>query len=388
MIITNANVFMNGRFTAADVRFDADKIIETGTDLISRYPEEEILDAQGNDLYPGFIDCHNHGGWNIEFMAFDEDSDERYFEQIKELSSLLPSVGVTTVYPTLSGTAYDRIARSVKLLRQVRSQITGARIADFQFEGVYPSLKRYMTPETVSPSKQHSDFLVDHDYSDVALFHVSPDLPGSIEWIDYIVSQGVFPVVGNTEASYEDVIKAADHGLNHADHMFNGFEAMHHRKEGAALAVMMDKRIKAQLTADGYHVAPAWVRFLIQCKGISNIYGVTDMSGPSGLSEGEHLLRDGRRIVAKDGMLFDENGYILSGNVSMNKILKAAREKCRLSKEEVALLYAENVASCLNISDRGKIEAGRKSDLVIMNDDYDVIRTIIGGKTVYTGTKQ
>ena len=388
MIITNANVFMNGRFTAADVRFDADIIIETGTGLAKRYPDEEILDAEGHDLYPGFIDCHNHGGWNIEFMAFDDDSDESYFEQIRKLSRLLPSVGVTTVYPTLSGTAYDRIARSVRLLRKVRDQVSGARIADFQLEGVYPSLKRYMTPEAVAPAKEHSDFLVDRDYSDVALFHVSPDLPGSIEWIDYIVSHGVFPVVGNTEASYEDVIKAADHGLNHADHMFNGFEAMHHRKEGAALAVMMDDRIKAQLTADGYHVAPAWVRFLIRCKGIGNIYGVTDMSGPSGLEEGEHVLRDGRRITARDGTLFEEKGYILSGNVSLNRILKAAREKCHLSKEEVALLYAENVAECLNIRDRGKIEAGRKSDLVIMNDDYDVIRTVIGGRTVYIGTTQ
>ena len=51
--------------------------------------------------------------------------------------------------------------------------------------------------------------------------------------------------------------------------------------------------------------------------------------------------------------------------------------------EEVAALYRENVAGCLNITDRGKIEAGRLSDLVIMDKDYEVIQTIINGKTVY-----
>ena len=33
--------------------------------------------------------------------------------------------------------------------------------------------------------------------------------------------------------------------------------------------------------------------------------------------------------------------------------------------------------------DRGKIEVGRRSDFVIMDDDYNVLRTIIKGKTYY-----
>ena len=51
--------------------------------------------------------------------------------------------------------------------------------------------------------------------------------------------------------------------------------------------------------------------------------------------------------------------------------------------EEVGTLYFENPAKCLRLTDRGKIEVGRKSDLVIMDKDYRVLKTIINGEVYY-----
>ena len=106
------------------------------------------------------------------------------------------------------------------------------------------------------------------------------------------------------------------------------------------------------------------------------------MSDASGLPEGVHVV-NGKTITARDGFIFSPDGYITSGNMTLNQIMKAARDRCGLTMEEVATLYRENVAGCLNITDRGKIEVGRLSDLVIMDKDYEVIQTIISGKTVY-----
>ena len=378
MKIINARVFIDGQFVSTEVRFDETGITAIGNDL----PDTEVIDAEGNYLYAGIIDCHNHGGWLRSFAYGEEDEFGTYEDRVKFLVEKLPEVGVTTVYPTLGGTQYERIARTVREIRKIRDRYEGTRIGDLQFEGVYPSLKRYMTANAVSPSKEHTDWLVDNDYSDVALFHVSPDLPGSMEWCDYMVSQGVDPTVGNTEASAYYVFEAADHGLCQADHMFNGFKAMHHREAGAAAAVMYDDRIKAQLTCDGYHVDPVWVKILIKIKGIDKVYGVSDMSDASGLPEGTHIV-NGKKITAMDGFIYSEDGYITSGNMAINQIMKAARDRCGLTMEEVGTLYAENVARCINVTDRGKIEVGRKSDLILMTEDYEVLQTIIGGKTVY-----
>ena len=47
MIIKNAKVFINGKFTDTDVRFDDQVITEIGKDLTG----DEVIDAGGNYLY-------------------------------------------------------------------------------------------------------------------------------------------------------------------------------------------------------------------------------------------------------------------------------------------------------------------------------------------------
>ncbi len=379
MKIINARVFIDGEFRNLEVSFDNEKITAIGTNL----PDDEVIDARGQYLYPGLIDCHNHGGFLRSFQVDDSEEYGTFEEQVCYLAAKLPECGVTTVFPTMGGTDYERIRESLMRIRKLRGKIKGTRIGYFQLEGIYPSLKRYVTAESVNPSPQHTDYLVDNDYSDIIMAHVGPDLPGTDEWCEYMVSKGVFPTVGNTEASAYDVFRAADHGLCQADHMFNGYKAMHHREDGAALGVLLDDRIKAQVTCDGYHVSPMNVRLLIKNKGIDNVYGVSDMSRSSGMPEGTHTMTDGSVITVRDGFIFGENGYIVSGNMSLNEIMKAAEQRCKLSKEEVGRLYGENAAKCLNIKDRGKIEVGRLSDFTLMDEDYNVLCTIIGGKTVY-----
>ena len=65
MIIKNARVFIDGEFRNTDVRFDEQTITEIGSDLTG----DEIIDAGGNDLYAGIIDCHIHGGFLRSFQA-------------------------------------------------------------------------------------------------------------------------------------------------------------------------------------------------------------------------------------------------------------------------------------------------------------------------------
>ncbi|MBE6116609.1 MAG: hypothetical protein E7187_07300, partial [Erysipelotrichaceae bacterium] len=96
-----------------------------------------------------------------------------------------------------------------------------------------------------------------------------------------------------------------------------------------------------------------------------------------------NVLPDGTVVVTKDGFNWRTDGHILSGNNTMNQIMYRAHNTVGLSRKEVGTLFAENPAKCLKIHDRGKIEVGRKSDFVIMDKDYNVIKTIINGKVFY-----
>ena len=88
-------------------------------------------------------------------------------------------------------------------------------------------------------------------------------------------------------------------------------------------------------------------------------------------------------FLTKDGFNYHENGHLCSGSNAMNDMMRRAHNIVGLTREEVGSLYSESPAKCLKITDRGKIEVGRKSDFVIMDPDYNVETTIIDGKVFY-----
>ena len=389
MLIKNADVFINGHFEKCDVLCDEKEILDIGRDLHKE--NEEIIDGEGLYLYAGIIDCHIHGGFMRSFTAnVEPETWAKYGDpetQARYICRKVVENGVTSIMPTLGDLTVEEYVECVRLIRKIRKDVDGADPFMFHFEGTYQNPNHHSSfnhRHDTLPSKEHTLAMTDNDLSDVCLIGIAPELPGSMEYLKWLHENSrVHSEAGYTKADAETIIKAADLGLNQTTHMFNGFEPMHHRVDGPDVGIMYDDRIKCQLTLDSYHVSPYWCRFLIKVKGLDHVYGLTDLSAPSGLPEGRYTLEDGSIIIAKDGFITDENGTIHSGNHTMNQIMYKARNLVGLSREEVASIFTENVAGCLDIKDRGKIEKGRRSDFVLMDDDYNVKYTIIGGETAY-----
>ncbi len=386
MIIRNAKVFIDGQFGDTDVRYDSSGILEIGKDLAG----DEVIDAKGNYLYAGMVDAHCHGGFKRAFNFTNAFGDiGNHEEQVRYLLKKLPSTGVTTVYPTLAiknhpiKEIYEDMRDSVRTIRKVHKDYEGAEPLKFHFEHPFPTLDRYLHEYIRPATPERADLVVDDDYSDVGIFGIAPDYEKAIEFIDYLVSKGVDPEDGYTKATVVQTREAADHGMNQASHLFNGYQPMHHRISGPAEGVLLEDRIFAQLTMDGYHVNPDWIKLTLRIKGMDRCYGITDLSEFSGLPEGRNVLDDGTVIETHDGYNWRPDGHLLSGNMVANEIMKCARDIVGLSMEEVGSLYFENPAKCLRLNDRGKIEVGRKSDLVIMDHDYKVLKTIINGEVYY-----
>lgn len=385
MKIVNGKVFIDGQFRDVEVRFDKEKIIEIGNNL----KDDEIIDAQGNYVYAGIVDSHVHGGFERSVTEIkDEDKFGPFEDQVRYLCDQLAKTGVTTFFPTVNPdtSPYTTCGEITRRIRNIRDTIKGAYPLKFHYECGFVTMDRYVeicSDWMQNPNKEISDIMVDYDYSDVSMISVAPEMVGAIEYIDYIVSKGVMPEIGYDKATGEKTIEAADHGLCQSTHIFNGFKPMHHRESNSAVAVLLDDRIKTQITMDGVHVAPIWVKATIKAKGIENCYGITDLCSYAGMAEGWYTLSNGRKMQIRDGFCYHEHGHLLSGANKMDDMMRRAHNIVGLSKEEVATLFCENPAKCLNLSDRGKIEVSRISDFVIMDEDYHVQRTIIKGETYY-----
>lgn len=386
MLIKNAHVFIDGEFRDVDVKYDNEKILEIGTNL----QDDEVIDAEGNYLFAGFVETHMHGGFRKSFYRnyySKNAADWNGEEDVKYILQELPKYGVTSVLATLDCQSIEDSCDALRVIRKIRKEKVGADPFAFHYEGPFLNPKRSacLDPNLcVLPDKEYTLKLVDNDLSDVMIMCLAPELPGAKDWCEWITSQGVHVEIGYTLCDSDLIRQAADWGADTTTHFYNGFEAMHHRKDGGIVGCLLEDRLTHQITCDGHHVSAPWIKLGIKTKGIDKFYGVTDLFNFAGLEDGEYDNDFYGKIVINDGAITTKkDGMLLGGNNTWDKIMRTARDKIGLSEIEVAKMYGENPAKCLGIKDRGKIEVGRRSDFCIMDKDYNVQKTLINGAIYY-----
>lgn len=385
MKIKNAKVFIDGEFKDVEVQFQNGVI----TKIANEIDDHDVIDGKGNYLYAGGVETHMHGGFLYSFYDNSQvDFAGHGEEHVREICKRLPQYGVTSVLATLGAdSSLANLTYAVRCIRNARKNIVGADPFKLHFEGPYTNPDQHCcyNPEfTALPTKEHTMAMTDKDLSDVMLINVAPEVPGAMEWIEWVSAQGVKTEVCYTHCSSDLVREAADHGLDQTSHLYNCFQPMHHRINGPVIGSLLDDRIKVQLTCDNYHVASDWIKLAIRLKGIENCYGITDMTSLAGLGEGLHEnVPYYGKIMVTNGIIREMDGTICGGSNTWHEIMKICRDEVGLTMEEVGSLYCESPARCLDIKDRGKIEVGRRADFVIMDYDYNVLQTLIKGETYY-----
>ncbi|MBE5781652.1 MAG: hypothetical protein E7328_07545, partial [Clostridiales bacterium] len=106
MIIRNGKVFIDSRYWDTDVICEDGKIKAIGKNLIY---DGEAIDAQGKLVFPGFIDVHCHGGFEV--------SCGDGVEALQKICALSPQHGVTSFLPTLAPHNIKMAQRQVKAVK-------------------------------------------------------------------------------------------------------------------------------------------------------------------------------------------------------------------------------------------------------------------------------
>ena len=79
--IINGKVYKNGAFSEEELVLKEGKIVSAQDG-----DAEEVYDAKGNYVVPGFIDVHTHGGAGVDVKA----ADQQGFEKIGHFFATLP----------------------------------------------------------------------------------------------------------------------------------------------------------------------------------------------------------------------------------------------------------------------------------------------------------
>lgn len=362
------------------------KILTIGNEKDGRLvkgKEVKWIDVGGNIVCPGFINLHFHGINGRSFM----DSD---FENLDIISRDAVRSGMTSYLATTIG---DKIENMVNRARETgvatKKGVSGGKMLGIYFEGPYISFnKKGAAPDyrVRMPDVGELRRLIDASEGTLKMITIAPELPGAIDFIKYARSQGIIISFGHTNATYDEFIKGVNAAGEkvHTTHTYNAMRGFHHREPGALGAIFLDHHITAEVVCDFVHVHPKAIELLIRLKGVDDVCLITDGVPQTYMAEGEYITEYGQSVIVSNETVKLKDGTIAGSVMPMNKQFKNIVKEIGLPISDAVKMATVNPAKVLGLfSEIGSIEAGKDADIIIMDDDMNVLKTLVNGRVVY-----
>lgn len=330
----------------------------------------EQLTEPGDTIVPGFLDLQVNGLGGCQALDGEE--------AIAAISARLPESGVTGFLPAIISRPLEEgitFARAV-----ARAPSRGARVLGAHVEGPFLNPRFRGAHEErwlVEPTPERVERLL---AARPRLVTLAPEQPGGLEAVRRLHRGGVLVSAGHTGATFEEARAAVDAGTRFATHLFNTMPALHHRRPGAAAALLLDRRVVVGLIADGVHVDPALLDLVARARGAAGIALTTDQVAAAAMPPGRYQL--GETDVISDGRTVRRLDGTLAGSLAtMDEMVRRMAELTGL-RRAVAMATAVP-ARALRDRDLGRIREGGQGDLVVLDDALRVRATLVAGRVWY-----
>lgn len=341
---------------------------------------EKIEDDSLPFILPGFIDVHTHGGGGMDVNHI------KGREDIERLSLFYAAHGVTSFLLSIMTDESENMLRLASIIgKECFSKLPGAELIGIHLEGPFLSeeYKGCMPSRLImDPDRNLFDRFIDASHGNIKYITIAPERNGSLDFIKYAVEKGVVVSMGHSSAEYEEAVDAVNAGVTSATHLFNAMKLFHMHRPAISGAALESERVYAEIIADGFHLHPATVRLVIKTKGGDKVLLITDSIMASGLGDGEYSLGV-NRVIVKNGDAKTPLGVRAGSTLTLDKALRNVVSFTSLPLEKVWRMTSLNQALMLSLSDRGKIEEGRRADFVILDEKLEVMETIVKGRSVY-----
>jgi N-acetylglucosamine-6-phosphate deacetylase len=212
----------------------------------------------------------------------------------------------------------------------------------------------------------------------VRVMTLAPEADPELEGIRMLRDAGVVVAIGHSTARYDQVRAAAGAGASVVTHLFNGMGPFNHREPGVAGAALDDSRLTPTLIADLVHVHPAALRLAIGAK--RSVALVTDAVAVDVGTIGDVVMHE------RDGAARLDDGTLAGAIVTMDQAVRNVVD-LGFPLERAVEVAATVPSEILGCTDRGRLEPGRRADVVALDRTTLAVRAVwIGGRPVNAAT--
>ena len=375
--IINGKIILKDRIIEGSALLYTD-VIEGIVPLGSVPADAEIIDANGSYVAPGLIDMHIHGYLGKDVCDGEEES-------IRTISKGLLANGVTGYLPTTMTVDMKVIRKALEVCRDLKEESKdwdGSVILGCHAEGPFISESKKGAQDAKYILKPDAAFV--KEYADIIkTITLAPESDENdfaaireiVRDTDVVIS------MGHTSADYETAMASVNAGVKHVTHLFNAMTPLAHRAPGVVTAAM-NADISCELIVDTFHVDASLYNMLYKLKGRKLCF-ITDCLPAGGLPEGEYTL-GGAKIIYRGIVCRLEDGTVAGSVLHLNKGVWNVYTNSDIPLYECVNCASLNPATTLGLEKtKGSLEVGKDADIIIADSEFNVEKTIIGGKIKY-----
>ena len=357
-------VAIGGNIAAGWLEIAGDRVTAAAHGDPPRAPDE-CLDGI---VAPGLCDLQVNGGGGHDVTAG--------ATALEAVDAIQLAHGVTSYLPTLispdDSTAHDVLSVIGELAADPRSPVAGAHVEgpflNPAFAGMHPRERLRVPADGIPAWLGHPA---------VRLVTVAPELPGALELIRSLRTRDVAVALGHSGAGAAKARAAIDAGATVVTHVFNAMAPLDHREPGIAGMALVHDSVSPTVIADGVHLDPAMLEVVRRCCGLRAVL-VTDATPLAG-ARAEAASMAGVAIRrAPDGAARTGDGRLAGSTLTLDAAVRnwSAMTNATLGQA----IYAATEAPAAAIGIAAGLRAGSRADLVLLDTDGRVRRTMLGGR--------
>ncbi len=377
MIVRNGSIFgISEEFKQGSIVIREGKIAAIYYDDASTIDSdsENVIDAEGMYVVPGFVDIHFHGCKGYDFC-------DASVEALEEISKYQLTNGITDIVPATMTLPEDELEKIFSIAAEFSFKV-GSILQGITMEGPFVSKEK--------KGAQNEEFI---QKPNVELFRKMQQISGNLikqvviapeedEKCEFIkeVSKETVVSIGHTMADYEMAHKAFESGATHVTHLFNGMKEFGHRQPNVVGAAFDNKNVFVELICDGVHVHPAMVRASFRLFSANRICMISDSIRATGMEDGTYTL-GGQFVNVKENIATLEDGTIAGSVANLYECFKIAVKKMHIPLKDAILSCTKTPAKSLGIDNKcGILTEGRNADLLILDKNLNLVYILKNGK--------
>ena len=334
-------------------------------------------DASGRYLAPGFIDMHVHGGDGADFM----DGDEAAFATV--IASHRRH-GTTGLVPTSTVSTHAQTLRFLELCEHFHAtgQVLGSHLYGPYFNeekvGCHP-----LAPTRPPTKSEYGAYL--RFANSMLVATCAPELSGASDFFRDASAAGIRLNAGHSNASWSEMQVAFDLGIRHVDHFYCAMSSVPGLRDrlGVPMQASMTEFVLAtnemttEIIADGQHLAPELLRFVVRMLGVDRVALVTDCNRALDMPPGEYVFgpHDAGVTIVSDGAVgwTADRSALASSVRGMDFMVRHMHQIVGLELPQAVRMATLTPATILGVqAELGSLEVGKRADLVLLDKQLEV----------------